>query len=112
MDGIDALVAPSVPVLAPSIERIRQFQVELNDGLHPIGTPDGGTILTRNSTLCNVTGAPAITVPSGLSASGLPAGIQFIGHAWSEPALLSLARALEGARGGPLRPAFGWETPR
>ena len=44
------------------------------------------------------TGFPAITVPMGATRGGtLPAGLQFLGRAWSEPMLLRLAYAYEQA---------------
>jgi Asp-tRNA(Asn)/Glu-tRNA(Gln) amidotransferase A subunit family amidase len=41
------------------------------------------------------TGFPAITVPMGFSYGKYPAGIQFLGVAWSEPALIRMAYAYE-----------------
>ena len=43
------------------------------------------------------TGFPAITVPMGFVRGGLPAGLQFLGQAWSEPVLMKLAYANEQA---------------
>jgi amidase len=43
------------------------------------------------------TGFPAITVPMGYTRGQLPAGLQFFGRAWSEPTLIGLAYAFEGA---------------
>jgi Asp-tRNA(Asn)/Glu-tRNA(Gln) amidotransferase A subunit family amidase len=44
------------------------------------------------------TGFPAITVPMGYTRGDtLPAGLQFLGRAWSEPTLLRLAYAYEQA---------------
>jgi len=44
------------------------------------------------------TGDPAITVPMGFTRGGtLPAGLQLLGRAWSEPTLLRLAYAYEQA---------------
>jgi len=44
------------------------------------------------------TGFPAITVPMGFTRGGtLPAGLQLLGRAWSEPTLLRLAYAYEQA---------------
>ena len=46
------------------------------------------------TSLVNVVGLPAITVPSGADAAGLPHGVQLIGRAGSEIQLLQLAEQL------------------
>jgi amidase len=48
----------------------------------------------------NVTGWPGLSVPAGLTASGLPIGAQLLGREGDEATLLSLAGALERAAGG------------
>ncbi len=45
----------------------------------------------------DMTGLPAISVPCGFSATGLPIGLQFIGKALDEPTLLRAAHAYEQA---------------
>ena len=53
-------------------------------------------------------GYPAITVPCGYTEDGAPAGISFIGRAFSEPRLIGIAHAFEQAtrlRRAPLFPA-------
>ncbi|MGJ3647695.1 amidase [Sphingomonas sp. GlSt437] len=52
------------------------------------------------TTLANVAGLPALAVPAGTDAEGLPVGIQLVGPAGSETRLIALARALEPALGG------------
>jgi aspartyl-tRNA(Asn)/glutamyl-tRNA(Gln) amidotransferase subunit A len=47
----------------------------------------------------SVSGLPSITVPCGLSASGLPLGIQLVGAAFTEPALLAAAAWCEDVLG-------------
>lgn len=42
-----------------------------------------------------LTGMPVIAIPCGMSASGLPVGIQIVGKPRGEAALLSVARAIE-----------------
>jgi amidase len=45
----------------------------------------------------NVTGWPGISVPAGLTATGLPIGAQFLAHEGQEALLLALARQLEAS---------------
>ena len=40
-------------------------------------------------------GIPAISVPAGMSAAGLPIGLQFLGPHFAEPLLLRAAQAVE-----------------
>jgi amidase len=49
--------------------------------------------------IANVFGLPAVTVPIALSASGLPLGVQLMGHPYGDELLLDLAIQLEEARG-------------
>ncbi|HXF42539.1 MAG TPA: amidase family protein, partial [Pyrinomonadaceae bacterium] len=43
----------------------------------------------------NLAGVPAVSVPCGLSSSGLPIGLQLIGNFWKEDLLLNLANVYE-----------------
>jgi amidase len=43
----------------------------------------------------NVTGWPSISVPAGLTAAGLPIGVQLMGPACAEQILIALAAELE-----------------
>ena len=45
----------------------------------------------------SVVGLPAITVPCGFTASGLPVGLQIVGRRRQEAAVLRAAAAFEGA---------------
>jgi aspartyl-tRNA(Asn)/glutamyl-tRNA(Gln) amidotransferase subunit A len=49
-------------------------------------------------------GLPAITMPSGLSAAGLPFAVQFMGPAFAEDRLLAAARWYEGTLNVNLKP--------
>ena len=52
----------------------------------------------------NLSGVPALSLPCGLSSSGLPIGIQLIGRHFDESRLLLAAHQLEQALGLDLRP--------
>ena len=41
----------------------------------------------------NVTGTPAISVPTGRSKDGLPLAMQIAGHAFGEPVIFRIAQA-------------------
>jgi Asp-tRNA(Asn)/Glu-tRNA(Gln) amidotransferase A subunit family amidase len=48
----------------------------------------------------NLLGTPAVVVPVGKSAEGLPIGVQIVARPWEEEIVLSVAAALEEQRGG------------
>ncbi|MFT4049073.1 MAG: amidase [Solirubrobacterales bacterium] len=77
--GVDALVMPTVPVLAPPVE-------DADDYL---------TILSRNAILWSFVGFPAISVPARPSPSGLPIGLQVVGTPQAERTLVAVAAAVE-----------------
>jgi amidase len=54
-------------------------------------------LFTHFTGVFNVTGQPAMSVPAGLDADGLPFGLQFAGRLGSEATLLRLGLALEEA---------------
>jgi aspartyl-tRNA(Asn)/glutamyl-tRNA(Gln) amidotransferase subunit A len=54
----------------------------------------------------NLTGLPGISVPAGLSAEGLPLGLQVIGRAFDEETVLRTAGVLEAAAGFDAKPAI------
>ena len=56
-----------------------------------LNTPHGN----NSFQLSPPTGFPAVTVPMGFVGDGLPAGLQILGDAWSEPTLIAIAYAYE-----------------
>ena len=59
----------------------------------------------------NLAGLPGISVPAGLSADGLPLGLQIIGRAFDEATVLRAGRALEKAASFSAAPARWWISP-
>ncbi|MGO9127359.1 MAG: amidase [Terriglobales bacterium] len=86
--NLDFLVTPAVPIPAPPLAELKQ---------HPDLLRPRELVLLRNTRPFNVWGLPAISVPCGFTASGLPIGLQIAGPPWSEPAVLQLAYAYEQA---------------
>jgi aspartyl-tRNA(Asn)/glutamyl-tRNA(Gln) amidotransferase subunit A len=87
-EDFDVLVTPTTPVPAPVIDELK----ENPDLLRP-----REILLLRNTRPVNVWGLPAISVPCGFTAAGLPVGLQIIGLPWREDRVLQLAFAYEQA---------------
>ena len=83
-DRVDILLTPSTPT--PPL---------------PDLTNTGNTMYQGPWTSC---GLPAITLPSGLSATGVPMGLQLVGPYLGEAGLLAAARWCEEALGVRLTP--------
>ncbi len=83
---VDLLVTPTIPIPAPAIADLKKDP----EALRP-----AELILLRNTRPFNVWGLPAISVPCGLTKSGLPIGLQIAGPHWREDLVLKLAHAYE-----------------
>ena len=84
---VDALVLPTLPIVAP-----------------PLGAPTvslgGGDVPVRNvmlrlTQLFNITGNPAISLPCGVASGGLPCGLQVATRHGETDRLLQIARTIE-----------------
>jgi aspartyl-tRNA(Asn)/glutamyl-tRNA(Gln) amidotransferase subunit A len=58
----------------------------------------------------SLAGLPAIAVPAGLTADGLPLGLQIIGKAFDETTVLRAGRAIEVAANFSAKPAQWWRA--
>ncbi|MFC6940626.1 amidase [Salinirubellus sp. GCM10025818] len=74
LSGVDALLMPTMPGTAPSLD----------------DAPDPGFDYGRNTRAADITRLPAVTVPNGAD-DGLPIGLQLIGDAFGEARLLAAA---------------------
>ena len=90
---VDAVLTPTTPSAAFAIgERMDDpVQMYIND------------IFTVPASMA---GVPAISVPAGLSAGGLPLGLHLITRAYGEETLFRVADVLEGAVGFEAKPPY------
>ena len=87
--NVDAVLAPVAPVAAPSI-------AESDVG----NSPNAEAViqrLTRFTRTINYLGLPALAIPTGFNASGLPIGMQLIGRSFDEATLLTIGAAFQRA---------------
>lgn len=85
LDSVDALILPTLPILAPIS---RAADVSINGQTIPVRTA-----MLRQTQLFNITGHPAISIP--LATSTLPVGLQLVGARGRTTRLLDVAAACE-----------------
>lgn len=83
----DALILPTLPIPAPLIGA---ESVQFGSRIEPVRN-----VMLRLTQLFNVTGHPAMALPSGRARSGLPCSLQLVGSRMSTDALLRVALACE-----------------
>ncbi len=88
-DRIDCLFTPTAPMGAP---RIGAQTVQLGGE-----SEDTRLASTRFVRAINVLGAPALSIPCGMTAENLPIGLQIIGKSFTEAKILRIGAALEDA---------------
>ncbi len=88
---VDYLATPAAPRTAP---RIDGADLPGGSGFAGFGGPIG-----QCARLFNMTGLPAIAVPFGFAASGMPLSVQFVARPNADAILLAFAAAFEAARG-------------
>lgn len=93
-EQFDLLLTPATPITAPII-----------DGLDAI---EAARQLTRCTAPFNLAGLPALAVPCGLSAAGLPVGLQIVAAPWNEARVLRAGRAFESATEWHRQTPPGW----
>lgn len=81
MRGRDALLTPTLPITAVPV-------ADVDESTAPLAA------FTR---VVNYVGGCALSLPAGLSSSGLPIGVQLIGAPFGEPTLIRLGRAFQEA---------------
>ena len=91
LDGIDALILPTLAIPAPkpgSTHALIDGQLQ-----------DLRAVSLRLTQLFNLTGHPAISLPTGTTAAGLPSATQLVGRRHHTESLLQLASEFEATLG-------------
>jgi aspartyl-tRNA(Asn)/glutamyl-tRNA(Gln) amidotransferase subunit A len=79
MRGADAWLMPGCPISAPPIE----------------GVDEGDPILSTFTRVANHLGGCALSLPAGVDELGLPVGVQLVGPAFGEAALIAVGHAVQ-----------------
>jgi aspartyl-tRNA(Asn)/glutamyl-tRNA(Gln) amidotransferase subunit A len=87
LDGVDALVLPALAIEAPPLGAA---SVPVKGGKEPVRN-----VMLRCTQAFNLTGHPAMSLPCGTTRTGLPVGLQLVGHLGRTADLLRVARAVE-----------------
>jgi aspartyl-tRNA(Asn)/glutamyl-tRNA(Gln) amidotransferase subunit A len=93
--GADLLVMPTCPSTAPTLPGTGP-----EAGSGAVVVVDGETFplyaaQSRTTMIANLTGAPALALPSGFARDGCPTSVQFVGRPHDEATLLWAARAVQ-----------------
>ena len=88
LEKVDVLVLPTGPVTAPLVESVPGIESKE----HSLTGLAGRISFTGPF---NLAGTPAISVPCGFSAAGMPMGLQIVGKPFDEETVLRVAHAYE-----------------
>ena len=92
MTAFDALLTPTMPIPAPRIGQ--------NLWTYPDGSSEAvQEAMIRYTAPFSVSGQPALSVPCGFTAAGLPIGLQIVGRPFEEATVLRIGAAFEAACG-------------
>jgi aspartyl-tRNA(Asn)/glutamyl-tRNA(Gln) amidotransferase subunit A len=92
LEGLDALLLPTLPIGAPLIGA---NSVRVGSTDEPLRA-----IMLRLTQLFDITGHPAIAIPCGTGRDGFPRSLQLVGHRGGTERLLDVAAAVEAQIAG------------
>jgi aspartyl-tRNA(Asn)/glutamyl-tRNA(Gln) amidotransferase subunit A len=93
LEGRDVLATPACAMAPMTIAEARESKIGLAQ-------------LIRHTAPFNVTGQPALAIPTGVSAAGAPLAMQIVGRPFDEAAVIRVGDAYERARGPLPAPKF------
>ena len=104
--GVEAVMFPTTILVAPKIDTVKgsgtvNYTV---GGVEQTGKDTFGTCI-RNTDPCTNAGLPSVSIPAGLTAAGMPVGMQIDGPLGSDANLLSIGMGIEEVWGPVKAPA-------
>lgn len=87
LEGVAALVAPTLPILPPRMDDLDDDDAYVR----------ANGLLLRNTFPVNVLGCPAVSVPCGTMSGGLSAGLMIVTRPGEEALAMGIAKQVEGA---------------
>ena len=87
MSKVDAIVTPTTPITAT---KIGDHAVRLGER-----TVDPRLVISVFTSLFNLTGFPAISIPCGFTSEGMPIGLQIAGKPFDDAIVIRVAHAYE-----------------
>ena len=105
--GVEAVMFPTTILAAPKIDATKGSSTVSYtvSGAEQTGKDTFGTCI-RNTDPCTNAGIPSVSIPAGMTAGGLPVGMQIDGPLGSDANLLSIGMGIEGVWGSLKAPAI------
>ena len=90
-EGAREAVTAAVTAVLDALDLVALAYPTVSEEPAPLGVDQAG----NNCSMASVGGLPAMSVPAGATAAGLPVGIDLLARAWAEPDLIRLAAGYE-----------------
>ena len=105
--GVECVLFPTTLLAAPKIDAVKGSDKIsfLVGGVEKTGQDTFGSCI-RNTDPCTNAGIPSLSIPAGLTAAGLPVGMQIDGPLGSDTNLLAIGMAIEAVWGSVKAPAL------
>ncbi|MFM6990274.1 MAG: indoleacetamide hydrolase [Rhodoferax sp.] len=105
--GVEAVMFPTTLLAAPRIDAAKGSDKisYTTGGVEKTGQDTFGTCI-RNTDPCTNAGIPSVSIPAGLTAGGLPVGMQIDGPLGSDSNLLAIGMGIEAVWGSVKAPAI------
>tara|TARA_Y100000590_G_scaffold165302_1_gene189348 strand:- start:10239 stop:11855 length:1617 start_codon:yes stop_codon:yes gene_type:complete len=103
LQGFDAMIIPTVPIVAPYVETVQEefreselnFARAIENGDPPPVRLGSMASVGRYTSPFNLSGQPALTVPCGVNDEGMPIGMMIAGNRFDEATILRIGHAFQ-----------------